>query len=97
MLNNKKRLFIGIGLAVGLYFAFRYGLKNVFVKKDTGKKNFVNADGEMVGNFVAKQYDPMHVNPDGTQGATWISYNDSNIVGYWQKGRVQEGTDVSLV
>jgi len=97
MLSNKKRLVIGIGLAVGLYFAFRYGLKNVFVKRDTGKKNFANADGELVGNFVAKQYDPSHVNPDGSVGATWISYEGSDLVGYWQKGKIQEGTDVSLV
>jgi hypothetical protein len=96
MLTNKQRLGIGIGLAVVLYFGFRFGLKNVFVKKK-GQKNFANADGELVGNFVAKQYDPLHENPDGTKGATWIAYDDSNVVGYWQKGRVQEGTEVTLV
>ena len=96
MLNNKKKLAIGITLAVGLYFAFKYGLKNVFAKTES-TKNFANADGELVGNFVAKQYDPLHVNPDGSKGATWISYEDSDIVGYWQKGMVREGTDMSLV
>jgi hypothetical protein len=97
MLTNKKKLVIGIGIAIGLYFAFRYGLKNVFVKKPESIKNFANADGELVGKFFAKQYDPLHVNPDGSKGATWISYDDSNVVGYWQKGRVQEGTEMSVV
>lgn len=96
MLSNKKRLVIGIGLSVGLYFAFKYGLKNVFAKP-VSAKNFANAEGELVGNFIAKQYDPLHVNPDGSKGATWISYDNSNIVGYWQKGRIQEGTDMSVV
>jgi len=96
MLDNKKKLAIGIGLAIGLYFAFRYGLKNVFAKPES-TKSFANADGDLVGKFFAKQYDPMHINPDGSSGATWISYDDSNIVGYWQKGRVQEGTDMSVV
>jgi hypothetical protein len=30
-------------------------------------------------------------------GATWISYDDSNEVGYWQKGKIEEGTDMTLV
>jgi hypothetical protein len=97
MEKNKTKLLIGIGIGVALYFAFRFGLKNVFVKKDTGKKNFANADGDLVGNFVAKQYDANHLNTDGTMGATWISYEGSDIVGYWQKGKIEEGTDVSLV
>jgi hypothetical protein len=48
-------------------------------------------------DFIAGGYDPRHQNPDGTVGATWISYDDSNVVGYWQKGRVQEGTEMSVV
>lgn len=97
MLTKQQRLFIGVGGAIVLYFVFKYGLKGIIGKKPESQKNFANADGDLAGNFVAKQYDPLHVNPDGTKGATWISYNDSNVVGYWQKGRVQEGTEVSVV
>jgi len=87
---KKKRLLIGVGLAIVGYFVFKKVSEKIFVKKSTNNQaNFLNADGnDNGGNFVAKQY-------DATRGATWISYNNSDVVGYWQDGRIKQGTIVN--
>lgn len=87
---KKKRLVIGIGLAIVGYFIVKKITENVLTKKSTNNQaNFLNADGNNNGGkFVAKQY-------DATRNATWISYNNSDLVGYWQEGKIKEGTIVN--
>jgi hypothetical protein len=96
----KRNVIIGIGAAVGLYLVFRFALKDIFVKKGINlrsSRNFVGADGinEGSGSFIAKKYDPEHLNSDGTKGATWIGYDNSDIVGYWKAGQVKLGSVLS--
>ena len=95
----KRNIVIGIGGAIVLYLVFRQALKGVFVKKGidiSPNKNFVGADGySSDGEFTAKRYDANYINPDGTLGATWIAYNDSDIVGYWKAGVVKLGSTLS--
>ena len=45
--------------------------------------------------YTAGGYDPLHKNPDGTRGATWIGYNRDRTQGYWQSGYVQSGTPLN--
>lgn len=88
---KKKRLFVGVGLAIVGYFVFKKLSEMYFTKKSTkdNHANFLNADGQNNGgNFIAKQY-------DATRNATWISYNNSDIVGYWQEGKIKQGTIVN--
>ena len=93
--KKKQRLLIGIGFAIIGYFAFKkYGAK-LFTPKlvakptsDSQEANFLNANG---GNdYIAKQYDPI-------RKATWISYQNSDVVGYWLSGKIQEGTPISSI
>ncbi len=92
---KKIKILIGIGIGVGLYFLFNKTIKDKIAKTlNVREANFSNADG---GNdYIAKKYDPFYTNPDGSDGATWISYNDSDVVGFWKKGKVQIGTRVSM-
>lgn len=90
--KKKQRLLIGIGFAIVGYFVFKkYGAKWFAPKlvegtsSDSKQANFLNADGD--GGFVAKQYDPI-------KKATWISFRNSDVVGYWQSGKIQEGTPI---
>jgi len=87
---KKNRLAIGIGLAIVTYFVVKKITQNILTKKSTNNQaNFLNADGNgNGGKFVARQY-------DATRNATWISYNNSDVVGYWQEGKVKEGTIVN--
>jgi hypothetical protein len=87
---KKNRLAIGIGLAIVTYFVVKKITENSLTKKSTNNQaNFLNADGNgNGGKFVARQY-------DATRNATWISYNNSDVVGYWQEGKVKEGTIVN--
>lgn len=87
----KTRLFIGIGFAIVGYFVFKKLILQKIISKDSNKNNFVNADGGNDG-FVALKHDPSYKNPDGTLGATWIGYNNSDVIGYWKKGFVTLGT-----
>jgi hypothetical protein len=92
------RLAIGIGFAVVGYFVFKkIVLKKIMSKTEGNQKNFLNADGNGGGLFVSKFYDANHKNSDGTLGATWISYNDSNLIGYWQSGMIKEGTIINSI
>jgi len=84
----KKRLAIGVLVAVGLYFGFKYAIPKLFPPKINTNPNFSNADGGSEGDFVAKQYDPK-------RKATWISYKGSDIVGYWQEGVIKQGTIIN--
>lgn len=95
-LPNNQRLIIGFTIAIGVFFLAKYVAPKFLKAKssDDSQKNFLNADGNENGGFVAKQYDPTHVNTDGTKGATWISYNNSDAVGYWMNGKVEEGTPI---
>lgn len=93
----QKRMVIGIGVAIILYLSFRYGLKNILATKsnaDTPNSNFVGADGTNEDGFTAMRYDATHVNNDGSKGATWIGFKGSDVVGYWQQGRVKIGTRI---
>jgi hypothetical protein len=90
--KKKQRLLIGIGFAIVGYFVFKkYGVKWFAPKlaqatsKDEAQANFLNADGN--GGFVAKRY-------DASRNATWISYQNSDVVGYWQSGKIKEGTPI---
>jgi hypothetical protein len=88
---KKQRLLLGVGLAILGYFVLKNVIAKKMVSSDANKSNFVNADGSN-NSFVALKYDPSYKNPDGTLGATWIGYNNSDVVGYWQKGVVTLGT-----
>jgi hypothetical protein len=91
----KKRVLIGIGFSLVAFLVARVLITNYYKKKGVSKQsNFIGADGGDE-TFVAKRFDPSHVNKDGTKGATWISYNDSDIVGYWEKGKIEIGTKIS--
>lgn len=91
---KKQRLIIGIGVSVLLYFAIKKLVLNYYKSKGIQKPvNFLGANGES-DSFVAKKYDASHVNSDGSKGATWISYNNSDVVGYWEKGKIEIGTAV---
>ena len=83
----RKRLFIGIGVAVVLYFGFKYLLPKVFPPKINTNPNFSNADGQS-DDFIAQQY-------DANRKATWISYKGSDVVGYWQDGKIMQGTVIN--
>ena len=83
----RKRLILGIGLGVGLYFGFKYLLPKIFPPKIDTKANFSNADGQS-DEFVALQY-------DASKNATWISYKGSDVVGYWQDGKIKAGTVIN--
>jgi hypothetical protein len=87
---KKKRLIVGVGLAIVGYFVFKKVSEKIFTKKSTNNQaNFLNADGNNNdSNFVAKQY-------DATRNATWISYNNSDLIGYWQEGLIKRGTIVN--
>lgn len=90
----RKRVLIGVGLSVVAFFLAKLVVAKYYKKKGIeNKSNFVGADGQD-DSFVAKRYDPTHVNSDGTKGATWIAFNDSDIVGYWQNGKVEIGTTI---
>jgi hypothetical protein len=97
----RKRVLIGLGLSVFLFVVAKYVVGNIYKKKLSDKKsNFIGADGFYnadggEGKFIAKRFDSTHRNSDGTLGATWISFNDSDIVGYWEKGKIEIGTEVS--
>jgi hypothetical protein len=93
-----KRLMIGVGGAIALYFLSIKLYPKLFPPKlpnttppSGAKANFSNADGSGI-DFMSKYYDASHVNEDGSLGATWISFQDSNVVGYWQKGKLAIGT-----
>lgn len=92
----KKRLLVGVGFSLVAFLLARVLIKNYYKNKGATSKqsNFIGADGGD-DSFVAKTFDSTHVNPDGTVGATWISYNNSDIVGYWEKGKINIGTKVS--
>jgi hypothetical protein len=84
---KRENLYIGIFVAVGLYFGFKFLLPKIFPPKIDTNANFSNADGQS-GEFVAQQY-------DASKNATWISYKGSNVVGYWQDGKIKEGTVIN--
>jgi hypothetical protein len=96
-MENKKKLivaFTALGVGVVTYYIARFISKKYYYigEPSNGKqKNFVNADG-VESVYSASIYDPNHVNPDGSVGATWIAYNDLSTIGYWKEGFVQEGT-----
>jgi hypothetical protein len=83
----RKRLILGIGLGVGLYFGFKYLIPKLFPPKINTNVNFSNADGQS-DDFVAQQY-------DASKNSTWISYKGSDVVGYWQQGKIKEGTVIN--
>ena len=94
-LKYKKALF-GIGLGIGLYFALNYLIKKsgaLVTPPKPDDKAFKSMDGSE-GKYLAKRYDPNHQNLDGSFGATWIGFDDSDIVGFWQKGKVDLGTEI---
>lgn len=91
---KKKKILIGIGLGIGLYLIFNKIVKgNISVKPIVKEDETSNFSGSTNG-YVAKSYDATHINEDGTKGATWIAYNNSDIVGYWKKGRVAIGSSL---
>ena len=91
---KKQRLIIGIGVSVLLYFSIKKLVLNYYKSKGIpAPVNFLGANGES-DSFVAKRFDASHVNSDGSKGATWISYNNSDVVGYWEKGKIEIGTAV---
>lgn len=102
-LTIKQRVFIGVSLSVVAFLLSKVVLAKYYKKKAIEKKsNFIGADGFYDadggdGKFFAKTYDPNHRNTDGTLGATWISFNNSDVVGYWEKGKIQIGTEVSAL
>ena len=90
----KKRLLLGIGIAIVGYFGFKYVISKFTKPKIAGGNvNFIGANGDST-ELVAKRYDANYVNKDGSKGATWISYNDSDVIGYWEKGKIQEGEPI---
>jgi len=88
----KKRVLIGVGLSIVAFFLSKLVVAKYYKKKAIGKtSNFVNLEGDS-GDFRAKSYDPNHKNSDGSLGATFISFNDSDVVGFWYKGKLEIGT-----
>ena len=91
--KRKQRLLIGVGVAIVGYFVFKkYGAKwfapklaKPSVQTNGDQLNFLNASGG--SDFIAQQYDP-------NTNSTWISYQGSSVVGYWQKGKIKEGTPI---
>jgi len=93
--KKKIKILVGIGIGVGLYFLFNKAVLNKILSTPNGSQaNFSNADGGE--DYIAKKYDPFHINQNGSMGATWISYNDSDVVGFWKQGKVEIGTRVSM-
>jgi hypothetical protein len=91
---KKKRLVIGIGLSIVAYFLIKNVVLNYYKKKGVVQtSNFLGANGQS-DTFVAKRFDASHINSDGSKGATWISYNNSDVVGYWEKGKIEIGEPV---
>jgi hypothetical protein len=89
----KQRLLIGVGFAIVGYIVFKkYGAKwfapklvEPSVQTNGDQLNFLNANGG--SDFIAQQY-------DANTNSTWISYQGSSVVGYWQKGKIKEGTPI---
>jgi hypothetical protein len=93
-ISIKKRVLIGVGLSVVAFFLSKVIVAKYYKKKATDKQsNFLGADGTD-DTFVAKRYDPNHINSDRSKGATWIAFNNSDIVGYWEKGKIEIGTEI---
>ena len=85
-MNKKTQQIVGVVAILGLgYWAYtKYGKK----------KSFANLTSKRT-QYIAGGYDSNHQNPDGTRGATWISYGGTGAYGYWQPGRVAQGTIVN--
>ena len=93
--SRKKKILIGIGIGIALYFVLNKVLKaNIDVKPIANSDESTNFSGSTNG-YVAKRYDATHINEDGSMGATWVAYNDSEVVGFWKKGKVAIGTSVA--
>jgi hypothetical protein len=98
-MNGKTILKVGIGLvaAYGIYtfIKMRRRGEQKASTKGSGTSNFTATSGDDFFNnltasgtpskakYIAGGYDPNHVNPDGTRGATWISLGGSGSSGYW--------------
>lgn len=98
-MNTKKILtFAVIGFA-GYWIYTRTKQKksiNPFAKSNSfdAESSYFNAIGKPKKKtvYIAGGYDPSHVNPDGTRGATWMSYGGAGVSGYWVSGYVPSGT-----
>lgn len=95
---KKQKILFGVAIGLGAYFIFDKWVKNLIKKNPTttseNESNFSNANGDNSG-YVAKRYDASHVNEDGSIGATWISYNNSDVVGLWKKGKIAIGSKIN--
>ena len=88
---------IGIGIGVVVFFVVRAVAKKMFPAKKTANNNNVSFAGDSKqGIYKAMFYDENYRNDDGSKGATWIGYNESPIVGFWKKGMMAEGTQVTV-
>lgn len=97
MAKKGVQIAVGVSIAIVTYLVLRQVAKSIFKKTGStpkGDSSFVGADGKSL--YAAKFYDSEHINQDGSKGATWISYQDSPIVGFWKKGMIAEGTQVSV-
>jgi hypothetical protein len=95
---KKQKILLGVAIGVGAYFIYNKWVKNLILKTpmDTTPQpeaNFSSANGG--SGYLAKRYDASHVNEDGSNGATWVSYNDSDVVGFWKKGKIAIGSRVN--
>ncbi len=102
-MNTKTIVTIAAIAAVGyfIYTRRKSGKSlNPFSSFTADEDTFFNVSGIGGGkgkrvNYIAGGYDAGHQNPDGTRGATWISYGGAGHLGYWQSGYVPQGTQVT--
>jgi hypothetical protein len=91
-MTQKTKTILGVvalgAVAYWLYNRNKQGKSLNPFSNFSGDDNFFNLTAAGGGTktsprYVAGGYDANHVNPDGTRGATWISYGGSGSSGFW--------------
>lgn len=99
----KQVKYIVGGLVVGviLYQIFNSKKKSHHKKRKDMTPESKSFAGDEFFNFnepdfyIAKRYDENHVNDDGSVGATFMAFNNSDLVGIWKEGVVDLGTKIT--
>jgi hypothetical protein len=104
MKKNRILTFAVLG-AVG-YWIYSRNKANKSLNPFAKSKSFASYDGYYGAdginpkrakktNYIAGGYDSTHTNPDGSHGATWMSYGGVGAQGYWVSGYVPRGSQTS--
>lgn len=99
--DKGTKIIVGIGIGIAIYFILNNVVKKAIMQTPPKEKSiepessFAGFSKESSG-YEAMQFDPEHINEDGSRGATWIGFERSDIVGFWKKGAIKGGTKVFI-